>query len=45
LTLLALTWSRLGGWLLIAIGDSFYGLQLWRAAGVYDLTLAMIVSW
>jgi len=45
LTLAALTWPRLGGWLLIAIGGAFYGLQLWRAAGVYDLTLGMIVGW
>lgn len=45
LTLVALTWPRLGGWLLMAVGGVFYAGQLWRAAARYRLTLNMVLSW
>lgn len=44
-TLLALTWPRLGGWLLILIGGAFYILICWRNAALYGLNLLSLLSW
>ena len=45
MTLVALTWPWLGGWLLIAIGGASYALILWRTAAKVGLTLGGALSW
>lgn len=45
LTLVALTWPRLGGWLLIVIGGAFYAWALRSAATRYGLTVGAALSW
>ncbi len=45
LTLVALTWPRLGGWLLIIIGVGFYGWAMWTVSARVGLTLSTLLSW
>ena len=45
LTLVTLTWPRLGGWLLIIIGGAFYAWRLWHIAIRFGLTLSAVLSW
>ncbi|NWG21268.1 MAG: hypothetical protein HXY39_13215 [Chloroflexi bacterium] len=44
-TLIALTWPRLGGWLLIGTGIAFYTWVLVKAATGFGLNLQIILSW
>ena len=43
LTLLALLWSRIGGWLLIAIGGGFAGWWWWQISTTVGLTLERLL--
>jgi len=45
LTLLALTWPRLGGWLLIVVGTGFYAWVMWSLARRFGLSLSAALSW
>ena len=44
LTLIALTWPRFGGWLLIILGAAFYIWMTWQATSHYGLHLSMILG-
>ncbi|MGC8787001.1 MAG: DUF7670 domain-containing protein [Anaerolineae bacterium] len=45
LTLVALTWRRLGGWLLIITGTGFYAWVMWSIARRFGLSLSAALSW
>ena len=44
LTVLVLTWPRLGGWVIIAIGGGFTGWWWWRTAVTSGLTIGNALS-
>ncbi|MBN1136627.1 MAG: hypothetical protein JXM73_08570, partial [Anaerolineae bacterium] len=45
LTLIALTWPRLGACLLIGAGTGFYAWMLWNAAERFELSVPIVLSW
>jgi hypothetical protein len=43
LTLIAITWQRFGGWLLIVLGAGFFAWMTWQSASRYGLNLWMML--